>query len=114
MGSTLFWHDSLEWAGGLPALELAHVGRQPTACVAALLCLSPAAADLQAITDDMLVKLAPKFGVQLPPELQHVQDTGSSSSNAGQASGSLRSSSSRKATVMFPGDLKMSAAGAGV
>jgi hypothetical protein len=71
------------------------------------------AADLQAITDDMLIKLAPKFGVQLPPELQQqVQDTGSSSASGGSA-GKASSSSSSKASVLFPGDFKLSAAGAG-
>lgn len=69
------------------------------------------------MTDDMLKKLAPRFGVQLPAELQEEPSssgtkaaTSSSSTTTGSASkGSTRSST---ASVFFPGDFKMDAGAA--
>jgi hypothetical protein len=66
------------------------------------------------MTDDMLVKLAPKFGVQLPPELQKLVSTSSSSGSSGAGGSSSKGAaagSGRRATVVFPGDFKMAPAG---
>lgn len=68
--------------------------------------------DLQAITDDMLIRLAPKFGVTLPAELQQLQQEQqqqqqkeqSSTSSSSKAASS--SSSGKATTVFFPGDFK--------
>jgi hypothetical protein len=62
------------------------------------------------MTDDMLIKLAPKFGVQLPPELQRIADSTRTASSSSSSGSSSRSSGSGKATVFFPGDFKMDAA----
>lgn len=65
-------------------------------------------ADLQAMTDDMLVKLAPKFGVQLPPELQQrVEQEQQQQQKQQQLESSSSSRSRGRAAVVFPGDFKM-------
>lgn len=90
--------------------------REAVYAVWPLLCTAHccAAPDLQAITDDMLRKLAPRFGVQLPPELQQREDASSSTSSNSSSSGGGGDGSklavnpgSRGASVYFPGDFKM-------
>lgn len=67
-------------------------------------------ADLQAMTDDMLVKLAPKFGVQLPRELQQLVEQQQQQQQSESSSSSSGSRSRGRASVVFPGDFKMAPA----
>jgi hypothetical protein len=63
--------------------------------------------DLQALADDMLIQLAPRFGVQLPAELQKQQAEQQAKAAAEQATASSSSSSStqRAPQVVFPGTI---------
>lgn len=69
------------------------------------------------MTDDMLKKLAPRFGVQLPAELQEEpSSSGTKAATSSDSSSSTTTASASKgsstASVFFPGDFKMDAGAA--
>jgi hypothetical protein len=81
-------------------------------------CVCCCCADLQGLADDMLVRLAPRFGVTLPPELQRLAKeqaeqeaeaakaaaaAAAASSEGSGTSAFASSSSSQRPQVVFPG-----------